>query len=185
LRAQPAAAAYLHRLRPGETLNLLGPFGTGFQVDARTRTLLLAADRLRAPLLLPLIESLLDKGGRVALLLDGGSEPAPAVDPLLPLLPLPVEARVEPHASFAAALAAMAVWADQICLALPMRDYAQVAAVVRTAKPRILPGAVQALVEAPLPCGVGACLACVIPLAGGGHTRACLHGPVFDLARLV
>jgi dihydroorotate dehydrogenase electron transfer subunit len=28
-------------------------------------------------------------------------------------------------------------------------------------------------------CGVGACLACVVPAAGGGYVRVCTEGPVF------
>jgi len=39
-------------------------------------------------------------------------------------------------------------------------------------------------VDAPLVCGVGACLACAVPLPRGGVTRSCVHGPVFDLAVL-
>jgi dihydroorotate dehydrogenase electron transfer subunit len=39
-------------------------------------------------------------------------------------------------------------------------------------------------VDADLACGYGACLACVVPLANGSLTRACVHGPVFDLLEL-
>jgi len=28
-------------------------------------------------------------------------------------------------------------------------------------------------------CGVGACLGCVVPAAGGGYLRVCSEGPVF------
>jgi hypothetical protein len=49
---------------------------------------------------------------------------------------------------------------------------------------RIEKGLVQCLVDARLACGYGACLACLTPLANGRWTRACVHGPVFDLASL-
>ncbi len=189
LRAETAAAAFLHDLSPGDTLNLLGPYGTGYQVEARTRALLLVADVPHAPLLLPLVEESLNRGARVTLLLDAGAaesaaERAATATALAPLLPIAVELRAEAHADVAAAVAATSAWADQICLALPSVDYAQIAEKLRRARLRISPGDLQALAQAPLPCGVGACLACVVDLAGGGHTRACIHGPVFDLTRL-
>lgn len=42
-----------------------------------------------------------------------------------------------------------------------------------------------AFVDASYLCGYGACLACTVPTAGGGVTRACLHGPIFPLDTLV
>lgn len=33
--------------------------------------------------------------------------------------------------------------------------------------------------EAPMACGVGACLGCTVPRAGGGYARVCTEGPVF------
>ncbi|MBU1273822.1 MAG: dihydroorotate dehydrogenase electron transfer subunit [Proteobacteria bacterium] len=38
----------------------------------------------------------------------------------------------------------------------------------------------QVSLEAPMACGVGACLGCAIPAAGGGYLRACQEGPVMD-----
>jgi dihydroorotate dehydrogenase electron transfer subunit len=35
-------------------------------------------------------------------------------------------------------------------------------------------------VEAMMACGVGACLSCAVPAAGGGYLHACQDGPVFD-----
>jgi dihydroorotate dehydrogenase electron transfer subunit len=36
----------------------------------------------------------------------------------------------------------------------------------------------QVSLEAPMACGLGACLGCVIPATGGGYLRACQEGPV-------
>jgi dihydroorotate dehydrogenase electron transfer subunit len=38
--------------------------------------------------------------------------------------------------------------------------------------------ACQVSLEAPMACGLGACLGCAIPAAGGGYLRACQEGPV-------
>lgn len=40
--------------------------------------------------------------------------------------------------------------------------------------------ACQVSLEAPMACGVGACLGCAVPAAGGGYLKACQEGPVMD-----
>lgn len=42
--------------------------------------------------------------------------------------------------------------------------------------------ACQVSLEAPMACGLGACLGCAIPAAGGGYLRACQEGPVLAAA---
>ncbi len=44
--------------------------------------------------------------------------------------------------------------------------------------------ACQVSLEAPMACGMGACLGCVVPAAGGGYLRVCQEGPVLDAARV-
>jgi dihydroorotate dehydrogenase electron transfer subunit len=46
-----------------------------------------------------------------------------------------------------------------------------------------LPG--QLSLEAPMPCGYGVCLGCVVPLRKGGHARVCAEGPVFDIGEVL
>ena len=43
----------------------------------------------------------------------------------------------------------------------------------------------QVSLEAPMPCGVGVCLGCVVPLVKGGHARVCMEGPVFDIGEVL
>jgi dihydroorotate dehydrogenase electron transfer subunit len=38
----------------------------------------------------------------------------------------------------------------------------------------------QLALEAPMACGIGACLGCTVPKAGGGFARVCSDGPVFN-----
>jgi dihydroorotate dehydrogenase electron transfer subunit len=45
-----------------------------------------------------------------------------------------------------------------------------------------LPG--QLSLEAPMPCGVGICLGCVVPLKAGGNARVCADGPVFEIGEV-
>lgn len=42
----------------------------------------------------------------------------------------------------------------------------------------------QVSLEAPMPCGVGICLGCVVPLTAGGHARVCCDGPVFEIGEV-
>ncbi|MDZ4722456.1 MAG: dihydroorotate dehydrogenase electron transfer subunit [candidate division Zixibacteria bacterium] len=46
-----------------------------------------------------------------------------------------------------------------------------------------IPG--QLSLEAPMPCGFGVCLGCVVPLRGGGHARVCVDGPVFEIGQVL
>jgi dihydroorotate dehydrogenase electron transfer subunit len=38
--------------------------------------------------------------------------------------------------------------------------------------------------EAPMPCGIGVCLGCVVPLTAGGYARVCVEGPVFKIGEV-
>lgn len=42
----------------------------------------------------------------------------------------------------------------------------------------------QLSLEAPMPCGIGVCLGCVVPLVRGGYARVCCDGPVFDIGEV-
>ncbi|MEW5796271.1 MAG: dihydroorotate dehydrogenase electron transfer subunit [Candidatus Zixiibacteriota bacterium] len=46
-----------------------------------------------------------------------------------------------------------------------------------------IPGEVS--LEAPMPCGFGVCLGCVVPLRAGGHARVCKEGPVFQIGEVL
>jgi len=46
-----------------------------------------------------------------------------------------------------------------------------------------VPGEVS--LEAPMPCGYGVCLGCVVPLREGGHARVCQEGPVFNIGEVL
>ncbi len=174
----------------GDSVDLLGPAGQGFGAGLHNRALLLVADVARAPLLFPLMHGALDSGARVTLLLRAATNATSAPFPpatILQNLPHAVEARAEPAPAFAAALAELSPWADHVAIALADTDpdvYAGVARAIRANRIRVDAGFAEVMWPGAIPCGNGACLACLAPLAGGGFTRSCLHGPVFDLLRL-
>lgn len=176
------SALWLASLPVGSALNLLGPFGKGFTLQPLARNLLVLADPAHLPLLSDLIDQMLDRGGRVTLVLKHSS---PLADEVRSRLPIPVELRVATDDEvWRRHLDETIRWADQIAAALPVANYPGLTHRIREIRLRVESDFAQALVEADLPCGVGACLACTIPLADGSLTRACIHGPVFDLATL-
>jgi len=42
----------------------------------------------------------------------------------------------------------------------------------------------QLSLEAPMPCGIGVCLGCVVPLTSGDYARVCCEGPVFNVGEV-
>ncbi len=173
---------WLRELPEGAALNLTGPFGNGFEILPTTRNLLLLADQRRAPLLLPLIDRMLDRGGRITIILLGeaGTESEFTTG-----LPFAAEVRrAADDGEWQATLADTLPWADQLCGAIRPDHLPGLADAIRKHRVRLEAGFGLMLVEADLACGAGACLACVVPLANGSLTRACVHGPVFDLLDL-
>lgn len=174
---------WLRGLGPGETVNLMGPLGNGFSLAQECRNLLILTEPARLPALLPIVEQMLDRNGRVTVIIrdnDGGNP-----TPLLALLPLAVEVRLAASTEQWRRHVDDAVpWADQICATLPPSQYRTLAEIIVGRRFRLEQGFAQMLVHADLVCGVGACLACVVPTANGSVTRACVHGPVLDLTRL-
>jgi dihydroorotate dehydrogenase electron transfer subunit len=173
---------WLGELPAGATINLLGPLGRGFTLQPLARHLLLLSDPDYAPLLLATIDPMLNRGGQVTLLLRTEDK---AWNALRTRLPIPVELRLATgEDEWRQQLVETIRWADQICAALPGPGYTTLAATVRQIRFRLDANFAQVFVQADLACGVGACLACITPLPDGSFTRACIHGPVFDLARL-
>jgi len=178
--------AWLRRQSKSAPIHLLGPFGNGFTLPEAGRNLLLLADLTDNPgwltLLLSLMEPMLDRGGRVTLLLRTDT---PLDEAALSHLPIAVEVQTAPdEPAWERALVSSILWADGICAGLPQSRYGSLAQIIQSKRFRLEEGFCQILVQADILCAVGACLACVIPTANGGITRACAHGPVFDLTRL-
>lgn len=42
----------------------------------------------------------------------------------------------------------------------------------------------QLSLEAPMPCGIGVCLGCVVKLTSGEYARVCVDGPVFEIGEV-
>ena len=184
--------AWLALQPEGSILDLLGPFGKGFSIHAHDQRLLLVAEAPYSSPLLALIAPQLARQGGVGFLMEA----ATAADLLPPaLLPPAVEyytATADQTAghdpTLDAALDRALPWTDRLCAAGSphfLHRLKHKISAVRSAGPAgtLHAGFAQALAPVPLPCGIGACLACLVDTGRGTH-RACQRGPVFDLTEL-
>ena len=194
------------RLRPGDTIDMLGPLGRPFEVDPRSRHLLLVAGGLGIAGVRFLADEAIRDGRQVSLLF--GAAGAREVYPSS-LLPDEVEyviatddGSVGHHGYVTDLVPGYEAWADQAFACGPA---AMLAALARQAAgrrsrlgvaklgrkrgagrsdPSGSPGArrkafLQVSMEQNMGCAVGACLGCVVMSASGTPQRVCREGPVF------
>lgn len=205
-----AGTRMLAARRTGETINLLGPIGRGFETHPQTPRRLLIGGGVGIPPMIFLAEALRARGdGASALVLMGSEVPFPfPVRPsriLVPGMPPDVIAalpllddlgiasrlasgRGEPgcHPGYVTELAAH--W----LAALPPEALAQVEVFACGPTPMLEACAAlaaryripcQVSLEEFMACAVGGCAGCVVPVrgpAGVAMKRVCVDGPVFD-----
>lgn len=177
LAAQPVGAA----------LDLVGPQGRGFALPDHQRRILLAAEALSAAALLALIPLALARPASITLLVHAHQRadllPSSALPPAVEYYtacddPLPGQ-----PATLDDELARAVAWTDGLYLAGSPAFLRRARSIVIDARFAMTRGFAQAIAPVPLPCGVGACLGCLVDSGRGLH-RACVRGPVFDLADL-
>jgi dihydroorotate dehydrogenase electron transfer subunit len=193
-------------LRVGDRIDMLGPLGRPFEVDARSRHLLLVAGGLGMAGVRMLADEAIRDGRQVTLLFGAANlrEVYPST-----LLPDEVEYVVATddgslgHRGFVTELVPLyEAWADQsfACGPFPMlAALSRLAAgrrerlgVARLGRKRgggrvVPPGSpaarrkafLQVSMEQNMGCAVGACLGCVVMTTSGTPQRVCREGPVF------
>lgn len=172
---------WLAARRPGDHVNVVGPLGLPWSAPPARKNLLLTAPAALLPALLPAAEQMLNRGGRVAASVRTMGE----VSELRRLLPWSIELTVaRDHAQWQEQIVAALPWADTILTVIAAAEIQPLADILRLKRFRLTEEDAYALVLSDLLCGYGACLACVIPTANGGNTRACIHGPIFPLVAL-
>ena len=195
------------RLRAGDAIDMLGPLGRPFEVDPRSRHLLLVAGGLGMAGVRMLADEAIRDGREVTLLFGAAS--AREVYPSS-LLPDEVEYVVATddgsmgHAGFVTELVPeYEAWADQAFACGPQPMLAALAGLAATRRGRMgvaklgrkrgggkgdpvgSPAArrkafLQVSMEQNMGCAVGACLGCVVMSSSGTPQRVCREGPVFS-----
>ena len=194
------------RLRAGDTVDMLGPLGRPFEVDPRSRHLLLIAGGLGIAGVRMLADEAIRDGRQVVLLFGGAS--AREVYPSS-LLPDEVEYIVATddgslgHAGYVTDLVpTYEAWADQAFACGPAGMLRALSALATGRRERLgvaklgrkrgggktiavgSPAArrkafLQVSMEQNMGCAVGACLGCVVMGVSGTPQRVCREGPVF------
>ncbi len=185
-----AGTQALATLAEGQSMDIVGPLGRGFTLDARARRVLLVARGVGLATMAPLVRQAAQAGLAIDVLLSARSPADAMPHELLRGARATVHAvfdsdgssavaRVEPRL---AALLAGGCDAVYTCgserLALLLR---------RLLPPHPLIHAEVAL-EQRMACGMGVCLSCVRPFEQDGHValqRVCREGPVFPLREMV
>jgi dihydroorotate dehydrogenase electron transfer subunit len=200
------------RLRPGDQVEMLGPLGRPFEVDPRSRHLLLIAGGLGVAGVRMLADEALRDGRQVTLLFGAASsrEVYPSS-----LLPDEIEYVVATddgslgHRGYVTDLVAdYESWADQAFACGPTPMLGALAKLVGSRRDRLgvaslgrkrgagkqdaigSPAArrkafLQVSMEQNMGCAVGACLGCVVMSVTGTPQRVCREGPVFAAEELV
>jgi len=193
-------------LRPGDSVDMLGPLGRPFEVDSRSSHLLLVAGGLGMAGVRYLADEAIRDGRRVTLLFGAAS--AREVYPTA-LLPDEVEYVIATddgsfgHHGFVTELVPdYEAWADQAFACGPAPMLAALARLAAGRRERLgvarlgrkrgggkadavgSPAArrkafLQVSMEQNMGCAVGACLGCVIMGSNGAPQRVCREGPVF------
>ncbi len=193
-------------LRPGDTIDMLGPLGRPFEVDPRSQHLLLIAGGLGMAGVRALADEAIRDGRQVTLLFGAAS--AREVYPTS-LLPDEVEYVVATndgsmgHAGFVTdLLPAYEAWADQAFACGPEPMLQALARLAATRRSRLgvaklgrkrgggkalaagsplarRKAFLQVSMEQRMGCAVGACLGCVVMATSGVPQRVCREGPVF------
>jgi len=205
-RITGVGTAWLARMKPGDKSEMLGPLGRPFEVDPRTRHLLLIAGGLGMAGVRSLIDESLANQRQVVLLFGAAS--ASDVYPSS-LLPDEVEYIVSTddgsfghHGLVTELVTKFEAWADQAFACGPQPMLAALAGAAATRQRRLGVAALgprhgkgsksaplgspqarrrawlQVSMEQNMGCAVGACLGCVV-MGVDGPQRVCREGPVF------
>lgn len=201
---------WLARMQPGERSEMLGPLGRPFEVDRKSRHLLLVAGGLGMAGVRSLADEALATGRQVTMLFGAAS--AAEVYPSS-MLPGEVEYLVATddgsfghHGRVTGLVPPVEAWADQCFACGPLPMLAALAALARGRAARLgvaslrprrgsraaSVGSAQARrrawlqvsMEQNMGCAVGACLGCVI-MGVDGPVRVCREGPVFASDEIV
>ncbi|MEZ4769866.1 MAG: hypothetical protein R2844_15720 [Caldilineales bacterium] len=181
------AAGWLAAQPVGSALDLIGPLGKGFVADDQQRRILLAAENSSLAVLLPLIPPALARQASVVVLHHAHRSadllPASVLPPAVEYYTSCDEPSPGQPSTMEDELERALSWADGLFLAGPASFLARTKTSVAAVRFAVNRGFAQAVAPAPLRCGVGACLACLVDTGRGRH-RACVRGPVFDLGDL-
>jgi len=166
---------------PGQVAHLIGPVGQPIPLTESARTLLLIAYDTTPASLLMLAGAALKRKMSVTLALVGAARYY-ALEALPPELEI---VRGDERGEWPEQRANI-TWADQIVAAALPPDtsrYSKLLEMALRVRVELPHGYVSGLFQPPMPCGIGACRACLVA-CHRQEVMACIEGPAFDLLRV-
>jgi dihydroorotate dehydrogenase electron transfer subunit len=186
-----AGTAWLAGVRAHETLDVIGPLGTGFAYPRRLSNCLLVGEGHGAAPLHFLAQELRARGKRVDMLVGAEGvetvfEPIEAKRLATNIAIFTEDGSMGERGRVADALPeAMERWGTEVVYAAG--PDATLRLVAQVCRERRVPA--QVAVEGPMACGIGLCFGCAVPVlrrdgSGYDHLRACVEGPAFNAGRV-
>ena len=175
---QPARAHFV----PGQLLSVIGPVGNPFRFRQKLRNILLIAyETPPAPLLL-MLPRLLAKQVSVTMILMGAAREYETDH-----LPQELEViQADDDLSWPDMVMTLG-WADQVFVLVGQGDelayFGEIMRQIRERRNDVPANYIFGVFQRQLPCGVGACHACMLSMRGASKLQ-CLDGPAFDLTAL-
>jgi len=176
---------WLSQRTPGETVDVLGPLGNGYNVTPKSKNILMVAGGIGIAPLLFLAQNSINQGKQVTLLIGARSDKQ-----LYPTSLLPTKSRniivTEDGSAGRRGMVSEIVTdfvrqSDQVFACGPRLMYR---AILSMMKEQSIEKPVQVSLETRMGCGVGACYGCSINTAKG-MKMVCRDGPVFDVKDVI
>ncbi len=181
----------MSRMTEGDAVDILGPLGNSFSFPAKTETAILAGGGIGMPPMYLLAKRLIEKNydkERILFFYGGNTR-----DDLIDLARIRrLGVNIKPS-TLDGSVGFKGLITSAIEHELPeikgkKRIYAcgpggMLEAIDALGRRENIPG--QVSLEAPMPCGVGICLGCILPLRDGGYTRVCREGPVYEIGEVL
>ncbi|MFO8011342.1 MAG: dihydroorotate dehydrogenase electron transfer subunit [Dehalococcoidia bacterium] len=172
---------WLATRRAGESIDILGPLGNGFEVAEGLHKLLLISGGIGVAPMIYLAQEAVANGYEVKMIMGAASASRLYPDSVEGVdLAKTTEDGSEGQKGCATDLLPQMVdWADQVFACGPTEMYRTMAEMVEIFEGK----SVQILLERVMACGVGACRGCAVPTEAG-IKMVCQDGPAFDLREI-
>jgi len=170
---------WLSQLKPGDTVDILGPLGNGFTIKPDSKNILIIAGGMGVAPLCFLTRQAQNGGQSVTLLLGAASAANLCPSELLPSATTCLTATDDGSAGVKGlitdCLAQYIDKADQVFACGPLPMYRTLAK-----EPGLRGKPVQVSLEVRMACGLGVCYGCSIK-TNSGMKKVCRDGPVFNM----
>jgi len=176
---------WLARRTPGDVIRVVGPLGRGFEPRRQVQQMLLVGGGIGCAPLVGLAERLVEEGRAVTLVLGGRTEaqiyPPHLLPPAVEVVVTTEDGSLGERGRVTEPFERLLTWCDQ---AFTCGPDAMFEALHRVLRASATSKTVQALLEAPMACGMGICYSCAVFPRRGGVKLVCHDGPMFDLRDL-